>query len=180
MKSKKTLRPFTLTLSQTAMLSAVALILGVLENMIPDLPFMLPGMKLGLSNIAVMFSLQFCPLPGALCICVVKALFALLNRGVTSFFMSLCGGVFATLVMWLLLHVPKASFGSLGLGVGGAFAHNLGQLMVAYILVSDAVFTYGTILFLSAVVTGSVTGLLYHIVMPCLESVNRKYLSSFH
>ncbi len=178
MKHKSTLRPFTLTLCQTAILSAVSLVLGIFENMIPDLPFMLPGMKLGLSNIAVMFSLRFCPLPSALCICVVKALFALMSRGVTAFFMSLCGGVCATLMMWLMLHIHRVHFGSFGLGVGGAFMHNLGQLMVAYILVSDAVFTYGPVLFLSAIVTGSVTGLVYHIVMPYLDRIGRRYLTS--
>lgn len=160
-----------LMLCRTALLSAVALVLSAFENSLPPLPFVLPGMKLGLSNLAVMLSLEICSLPCALSIVVVKGLFALLTRGVTAFFMSTAGGLLATLGMYLLIRQKKLQFGCLGIGVWGAFLHNCGQLMVAWILVSQAVFVYFFVLLISAVVTGALTGLVYYVVIPVLKRI---------
>lgn len=165
------IRKSTLLLCRTGLLAAVALTLSVLENMIPNFPFVLPGMKLGLSNIAVMFSLELCSLPMTLAVVVVKALFALVTRGATAFFMSFAGGLLSALGMYLLMHCKKPVFGSLGVGVVGAFAHNMGQLLVAYLLVADGVYGYLPVLSAASLVTGALTGLVYHIVMPCLVRV---------
>lgn len=158
-------------LCRTAMLSAVALVLSVFENMLPPLPFVLPGMKLGISNLAVMLSLEICPLPCALGIVTVKGLFALLQRGVTAFFMSTAGGILSTLGMYLLIKQKKVLFGCFGIGVWGAFLHNCGQLMVSYIIVSDAVFVYFPVLVCASLVTGSLTGLVYYVMLPQLQRI---------
>ncbi len=171
MSGKIMMKQSVLVLCRTGVLCAVALVLSVFEGMIPDLPFALPGMKLGLSNLAVMFSLELCPLPCAFCVVVVKALFALVNRGATAFMMSLAGGVLATAGMCLLVRQKKLFFGCFGIGVWGAFLHNSGQLLVALLLVSDAVYGYFPVLALSAVVTGALTGLVYYLVMPSLKRV---------
>lgn len=161
----------TLQLCRTGMLAAVALVLSVLENMIPDLPFVLPGMKLGLSNIAVMFALEMCPLLSALALVAVKAFFALVTRGATAFLMSLAGGLLSALGMYLLIHCKKPVFGALGIGILGAFAHNMGQLLAAFLLVSDAVYVYLPLLSALSVVTGALTGLVFCVVMPPLSRV---------
>lgn len=158
-------------LCYVALLSATALVLSVFENMLPPLPFVLPGMKLGISNLAVMVSLEICPLPCAFGIVLVKGFFALLTRGATAFCMSVAGGLLATLGMYLLLKQNVLKFGCLGVGVWGAFLHNCGQLLVAYILVSDAVFVYFPLLCCASVVTGGMTGLVYHIVLPYVYKV---------
>lgn len=160
-----------LFLTRTAVLGGVALVLSILENMIPDLPFVLPGMKLGLSNLAVMFALQLCPLPSALCIVVLKALFAFATRGATAFMMSISGGLLSTLIMGLMIKQKSLKFGCFGIGVAGAFAHNCGQLLVAVLLVSDAVYGYFPVLTLGALVTGTLTGLVYYLVMPRLVKI---------
>lgn len=171
MRDKLMINKGVLLLTRTAVLSAVALVLSAFENMIPDLPFVLPGMKLGLSNLAVMFALQLCPLPCALSVVVIKALFALITRGVTAFAMSLVGGLLATIAMWLMIKQKKMGFGCLGIGIAGAFVHNCGQLLVAFILVSDAVYTYFPILSLASLMTGSLTGLVYYFVIPQLKRI---------
>ena len=61
-------------LTLTAMLCAVSIVLSALESMVEILPFMIPGMKLGLSNVAVMFSLEVLSLPSALCVVLFKAI----------------------------------------------------------------------------------------------------------
>lgn len=168
MSDKFMMKKSVLVLCRTGVLAAVALVLSIFEGMLPDLPFVLPGMKLGLSNLAVMLSLELCPLPCALCIVGVKALFALVGRGVTAFVMSFAGGVLATLGMYLLLRARRLSFGCFGIGVCGALLHNCGQLAAALVLVSDAVYAYFPVLVLSAVLTGAFTGLTYYLVMPRL------------
>ncbi len=155
---------YSLKITRTAMISAVALVLSYIEMSLPDMPFVLPGMKLGLSNVATMFALCTLGFPSALIVCMTKAVFALLMRGFTAFLMSLCGGVLSLCAMWFLIRMKK--FGYLGIGVGGAFCHNLGQILVASLLTDATVFAYFSVLSLCSIVTGMVTALCVWIILP--------------
>lgn len=154
----------TLKITQTALVSAVALVLSYIEMSLPDLPFVLPGMKLGLSNIATMFALSALSLPSALVVCLVKAVFALLMRGLTAFLMSLCGGVLSTLAMYALIRFKKIGF--VGVGIGGAFSHNLGQILVAFVLTDSGVFAYFSVLCIASIVTGTLTAIVLYVILP--------------
>ena len=154
----------TLKITQTALVSAVALVLSYIEMSLPDLPFVLPGMKLGLSNIATMFALSALSLPSALVVCLVKAVFALLMRGLTAFLMSLCGGVLSTLAMYALIRFKKIGF--VGVGIGGAFSHNLGQILVAFALTDSGVFAYFSVLCIASIVTGTLTAIVLYVILP--------------
>ncbi len=154
----------TTNITQTALLSAVALVLSYIEMILPDMPFVLPGMKLGLSNIATMFALSAVNLPCALVVCMTKALFALLMRGFTAFLMSLCGGVLSTLAMYFVMKYKRVGF--IGIGVLGAFCHNLGQILVAYVYTDSTVFAYFSVLAFASIITGSVTAFVVYIILP--------------
>ena len=154
----------TLKITQTALVSAVALVLSYIEMSLPDLPFVLPGMKLGLSNIATMFALSALSLPSALVVCLVKAVFALLMRGFTAFLMSLCGGLLSTLAMYALIRFKKIGF--VGVGIGGAFSHNLGQILVAFVLTDSGVFAYFSVLCIASIVTGTLTAIVLYVILP--------------
>lgn len=67
---------------------------------------LMPAMKLGLSNIVVMYAVLFLNRRSALYLVLLKALFALLTRGVTAGFLSLCGGALSLAVFCLLLALP--------------------------------------------------------------------------
>ena len=84
------------------LLGALALVLALLEGMLPPLPGLPPGAKPGLSNIATMFAAGSLGLPYALAVALVKGMFAFLTRGVTAGLMSLSGGLLSTLAMWLI------------------------------------------------------------------------------
>lgn len=159
----------TLFITHSALLSAVALVLSYIEMSMPDMPFVLPGMKLGLSNIATMFALSAVNLPCALIVCLTKALFSLLMRGLTAFLMSLCGGVLSCLVMYIFMRLR--AFGFIGIGVSGAFCHNLGQILIAFILTDSSVFAYLPVLCLASIITGSVTALALYIILPKILSI---------
>ena len=151
-------------ITQTAMVSAVALVLSFIEMSMPDIPFVLPGMKLGLSNIATMFALSALSLPSAIVVCLTKALFALLMRGFTAFLMSLCGGVLSVITMYLIMRIEQ--FGYVAVGIGGAFAHNLGQILVAFLLTDYTVFSYFSVLCVCSLATGTVTALCVYLILP--------------
>ena len=169
--SKTTLNKNLILLVRTALLSAVAIVLSILESFIPDLPFVLPGMKLGLGNIAVLAAVELCPLPMVLYVAIVRALFTLATRGATAFFMSFAGAVLSSLVMFLLARCKRTPFGCLGIGIGGAFFHNIGQLAVAFFIVGDAVWGYLPVITLFSLLSGSLTGLLHRFTLPAVSKI---------
>lgn len=151
------------------MLSALAIGLNYLEGLIPPLPFLPPGAKLGFSNLAVMIGAKRGGVRDALVIALIKSLFVLLTRGFTAFLMSAAGGLLSALVTGLLLQKKKPIFGLLGIGVLGAVCHNAGQLTVAVLLTGPAVaLGYGPYLLLFALVTGALTGVVLQTVLPVL------------
>lgn len=154
-----------------AVLGAQALALSYLENFIPAVPGLPPGAKPGFSNIVTMFAASSLGLPGALCITLIKSVFAGITRGATAFLMSGVGGLFATIAMVLLLHMQKNPFGIMGISVMAAIAHNAGQLLVACLISGTPALVagYGPFLLLFAVLTGAVTGTILRIVMPALQ-----------
>lgn len=147
------------------MLAALALALSFLEGLLPPLPMMPPGAKLGLSNIASMYAAGSLGLPSGLFLAVFKALFAWLTRGPVAGIMSLSGGLLSTAVMWLLLK-RKASLGVVG--VCGALSHNAAQLGAAYLLTSTSVVFYVPFLVLFGVLTGLLTGLVLKMTLKPL------------
>lgn len=152
-------------------LSAVALTLSYLEGLIPTVAFMPPGAKMGFSNIATMFAASSMGIVSALAITFIKALFAGITRGVTAFFMSLCGGILSTVTMYLLFKLSK-KIGYMAIGIICALVHNFGQLIVAIITAGNlSVLGYAPVLLISGTVTGAVTGTVLRAVMPALERV---------
>ncbi|MEE0734012.1 MAG: Gx transporter family protein [Acutalibacteraceae bacterium] len=163
--------PKFLWLTQTALFSAVAVILAALESMLPDFPIPLPGVKLGLSNIATMFATQSLGLASGLTAALFKAVFAGLTRGGVAFIMSLAGGVLSTLVFYLFVCVKSNCFGYVGIGISCAVVHNTAQLGVAALLTDSSVFIYYPVLLLASLAAGAVTGIAVGITMPAFRKI---------
>lgn len=161
------------TVALTGLLAALALALSFLEGLLPPLPFLPPGAKLGLSNIVTMYALTALSLPAALGITAVKAVFALL-RGGSAFLMSAAGGLLSTLVMALCLRLFRGKMGDIGIGIAGAVAHNAGQWLMALLLIGPAVLAYAPWLLLMALATGMVTGLTLHLLLPAIGKLRRQ------
>lgn len=169
-------------LTRLAMLFAIALLMMVLEGMIPPIPSLPPGVKLGLSNIVVMYALFYLGKRPALTLAVLKSLFVFLARGgMTAFFMSLGGGLFSILVMILLLGLKKVRISYIIISVCAAIAHNMAQLVVAGIYMQTAaVWFYAPVLVLSGVAMGCVTGVLLRVLMPAMERIQVKPKAAKH
>lgn len=155
----------------TGILAALAVVLSLLENLLPPVPGMPPGAKLGLSNIVSMYTAGCVGFFPAMAVALVKGLFAFLTRGVTAGLMSTAGGLFSTLIVWLLL--KKLRFGLLGASAAGALAHNATQLMIACLLTSSAVLYYAPILVLLGTASGTLTGLVLGVLLPPIEKLHQ-------
>lgn len=147
------------------MLSALSVAFSFFESLLPAIPFMPPGAKLGLSNIVIMLTGWMLGVSYAALMAVVKALFALATRGVTAGLMSLAGGLLSAIATALLLRQNKPLFGFVGIGMIGGICHNMGQLCVAVFMTSPMIVAYFPVLVIAGAVTGSITGItLYYIV----------------
>lgn len=152
------------------LLGALALVLTLLEGMLPPIPGLPPGARPGLSNIVTMFAAGSLGLPYALAIALIKGVFAFLTRGVTAGLMSLSGGLMSTLAMWAVW--KKTRFSLLFTGVCGALAHNAAQLCIAVLLTGRAALFYIPAMLLLSIVCGLCTGLVLRLLLPLLEKLH--------
>ena len=119
-----------------ALLTALAMTLSWLESMIP-LPGLLPGMKVGLANLAVVFALYRMSLREAAGISLVRvALVSMTFGNAYSFAYSLAGAALSLAVMAGLKKLDR--FSLLGVSIAGGVCHNIGQLLVAIAVLGTA------------------------------------------
>ncbi len=148
-------------------LAALALILGYLEGLLPGIPGA-PGLKLGLSNVVVMFAASALGFGETLCIVSVKALFALLTGGPVAGALSLGGGISSAAVLFVLFRATRR-FGLVGISVSGAVTHNLAQLLLVSLLTGSPLMTaYAPVLLLGGLVMGFATASLLRCLLPAL------------
>lgn len=146
-------------LTRDAVLTALALALSVAEGLVPvTILFPLPGLRLGLANLVTVYALCRVGRRDALLILITRCfLGSLLGGNLSALAFSLTGGLLAYLVMLLLLRVPGLSL--FGVSIGGAAAHNTGQILAATaVLGSSAPLLYLPPLLLASIATGAVTG----------------------
>ncbi len=159
-------------LTLTAILFAVALILSLVEMMLPPMPMMVPGMKLGLSNIVVMYALFFVGRSSALSIILLKSAFVLLMRGAFAGFLSFCGGVISMLIMVILISIFKDKVSYLLLSIFGAIFHNMGQLLaISFMITNLYLWVYLPVLILAGIIAGFATATLLKVVLPTLQKL---------
>ena len=145
-------------------LVALALILSFVESQIPAF-FAVPGMKIGLTNIVVLFALYTEGEKSAVIINIVRILLvALLFGNAMSMAFSLAGGILSTLVMILLKRTGK--FAITGVSCAGALSHNIGQILVAMIVMNTrAIALYLPILWATGIVSGIIIGIAGGVVV---------------
>lgn len=156
MKTKK--------ITTIGILVALALIFSYVEAQIPAF-VAIPGMKLGLTNIAVLVALYLLGPGSAMLINLVRIIIvAILFGNGMSFFFSLAGGMLSTVVMILMKKTEK--FSSVGVSAAGGLTHNIGQIIVAMFLMKTyAVAWYLPVLWISGAFSGIVIGVIGGLVL---------------
>ncbi len=136
--------------------TAVALVLAYLEAILPPLFPAVPGIKMGLPNIILVFLLYrrgpaFASVVSFLRILLVTLLFG----NAMMLLYSLAGGALSMLLMWLLSR--SKGFSPVGVSVAGGVAHNIGQVLMAMLLLNTPQLGY----YLAVLtVTGTAAGIL--------------------
>lgn len=140
-------------------LVAVAMILSYVESMIPAF-VAVPGVKVGLSNIATVFALYTLGWPYAIGISVVRVfLSSLLFGNFVGMIYSLSGAALALVSMILLKKLDI--FSTVGISVVGGVCHNIGQIIAACIVMETAaIAVYIIPLLFSGTIAGIVIGLI--------------------
>ena len=163
----------TKQLALCAVLTALALGLSVMENLFPVTAVIpLPGVKLGLANIVTVFALYTLGAKNALSILIARCLLGSLFAGnFSALLFSLMGGVLAMLVMIGLKQFHRLSI--FGVSIGGAAAHNCGQIAAAVIsLGNTAPLYYLPILLGVSLFTGALTGVIAACLFRALAHTN--------
>lgn len=143
-----------------SMIVSIGIALHIIESSIP-MPFIAPGAKLGLANIVNLITLVVFGYKYALVVAVVRCLVAALGTGaVTGLIYSLTGALFSTFIMGLVYKNFSSYFSLIGVSVFGAVAHNIAQLGVAGVMISNIlIFTYLPLMMIVSLFTGYFVGL---------------------
>ena len=139
--------------------AAIAIICGYVESLIPFFAG-IPGIKLGLANLAVLFILETYTWKEAALVSMVRILvIGFMFGNMFSILYSMAGAALSLTVMTLMKRF--SGFSILGVSVAGGVSHNIGQLIIAALIVENtSLFYYAPVLLISGVITGILIGIL--------------------
>ena len=162
------------TVALMAMMIALAMIFSYVETMIP-INFGIPGVKLGLANLVIVAAIYLFGGRQAFLISIVRIfLSGFMFGNLASIMYSLAGGRHSLAVMLLLKKTDKLSI--LAVSVMGGICHNIGQLIVAMLVVENLkLIFYVPVLLISGFLTGLLIGIVCRVILP---AVKRAYESA--
>ncbi len=164
-------REKTRKLTLSALLVSVAIIFGYIEHLIPfDLG--IPGIKLGLANITVITVLYLLGAKEAFIVSLLRIFICFLLFGsIYSLTYSLLGGLMSLAAMLFMKKLNK--FSIVGVSILGGIIHNIGQLIVAVMLVKSlSISLYLPILLIAGALTGATVGVVSVIVIDKIKKIS--------
>lgn len=150
--------------------TALALIFSYIETLLP-IPIAIPGIKIGLANLIIVFALYKLKIGEVVILSVVRVLLVgALFGNLFSVIYSMAGALVSLMVMYLLKRMEK--FSVVGVSMVGGVFHNVGQLIVAgIVLESLSVIYYFPVLLIAGIVTGIVIGIIGKEVIKRLQKI---------
>ena len=144
------------TIAFMGLCTALALVLAYVEILVQPLVPSIPGIKMGLPNIIIIFLLYRRGAFSAICVSLLRIVIVnMLFGNIMAFMYSIAGGVLSTLVMILLRRLNLMS--EVGVSVAGGVTHNAGQILMAMLLLETAELGYYLVVL---TVTGTIAGIL--------------------
>ena len=139
--------------------AALAMVLSYVESFIP-VSFAVPGIKLGLANIAVIFALYKLGAKEAVLVSLVRIVWiAILFGNVLTLAYSVAGAALSLTLMILLKRADR--FSAVGVSVVGGIMHNTGQILVAMLIMETAqIVYYLPVLCISGIAAGVAVGVV--------------------
>ena len=139
------------------LLVALAFVFGYLESLVP-ISVGIPGIKLGIAKLVVLFALYKADIPTAITVSLVRAVLGGFTFGTPTMILYSLAGSALSLALMLLCKKCHV-FSPVGISIVGGVAHNIGQSIVAAILLSPAaVLAYLPLLLIAGAVTGAIIG----------------------
>ncbi|MGN0831867.1 MAG: Gx transporter family protein [Candidatus Ornithospirochaeta sp.] len=159
----------TRKIARMGLLVALSMILSYVESLIPAF-VAVPGVKVGLANIVVIFALYTLGPIEALTVSLLRVILSsFLFGSVLSLLYSLSGALLSLGGMILMKKVKI--FSTTAVSVTGGVLHNVGQILVAcLVLETDVLLYYLPVLILSGTITGAVIGIIASLVIKRLEN----------
>ena len=149
----------TKRLALMGLLTALGLIAGYIEFLIP-IPLGIPGVKPGLANIVIVWALYTLSPGEAFCVNLMRIfLSGFLFGNLSMILYSLAGAVVSFAAM--LLAKKSSIFSICGVSIIGGVMHNVGQLLMAMLVLESVnLIYYGPVLLAAGVVTGLLIGIV--------------------
>ena len=157
----------------SGLLTSLMLVFGLIERQFP-LPIPVPGIKLGLANSVLLYSLYMLGIRQSIVLMLLKALLSwLIYMNMSAMLYSLAGGVLSLLAMILIMRVKGVSV--IGVSAIGAVFFNVGQILMAVVILNtpQLIVTSLPVLMMSGVLTGIQTGIIARMVMKHLKTLKR-------
>lgn len=150
------------------LMAAIAIIFGYIETLLPIFTG-IPGIKLGLANLVTVFMLYVFTLKEAAVIATIRILvIGFLFGSLFSILFSLAGGYLSLMVMAWMKKVPGLSV--IGVSIAGGVTHNIGQILVAVLVVENIkLFYYVPVLLVAGLVTGLLIGIVGQMLIRRLK-----------
>lgn len=135
--------------------ASLALLLSYVEFLLPPIFVAVPGIKVGLPNVIILcvlycLDIKYAALVSFIRLCISSLLFG----NVMTFWYSAAGAVLSLAVMGILKKTDKLS--AVGVSVAGGVTHNLGQVLVAMLLLDTPQIAYYLIVL---TITGTIAGI---------------------
>ncbi len=151
--------------------TALALIFSYVETLIP-IHLGIPGVKLGLANLIIVITLYKMGVKEAYILSVVRVVLAgFIFGNMFSILYSMSGGLLSLTVMIFLKKTDK--FSIMGISMAGGVFHNIGQLIMAAIVLESLSITYYLpVLLISGVLTGFLIGFIANEMLKRLVNMS--------
>lgn len=156
--------------AKCGLLIALAMVFSYVEVLIP-FNFGIPGIKLGLANLIVVVGFYSMKTTDVIAVSIVRIfLSGLLFGNLMSILYSLSGGILSIIVMLLLKRLHR--FSIVGVSIAGGVFHNIGQIIVAMLILENfAVAVYLPPLLIAGTITGMLIGTLAMRMLPVIKKV---------
>ena len=158
------------TVALYGLMVALAFVFSYFESLIP-FNFGIPGVKIGLANLVVVVALYIMKPSQAFSISLIRIFLTSLTFGniTVSLPYSLCGGVLSFVVMWL---AKKTKLSVIGVSMLGGICHNIGQIIVAALIMETPNIAYWLpVLLVAGLLTGLLLGIGSKIVIDRFQKM---------
>lgn len=161
----------TKTIAMAGICTALAMVFSYIEFLLPPVSAAVPGIKMGLPNIVIIFALYRLGMKEACAVSAVRLfLSALLFGSVVSLAYSAAGAVLSLCVMSILKRTGK--FSVVGVSVAGAVLHNAGQILIAMLIMKTAqIGYYFAILAISGTIAGILIGVSSALILKYVRKI---------